>query len=217
MSEVTIGIVDGLEEAPADGVTYGRRDAQWVDMTSPANLQVRQGIETERLAVIPLSGEPVWATDSKRLYVGDGATQGGVLVGPRSFAVKSSSSTELVRGGAVTSRTPDPNATLTLGGAGTYAVWMYLFFQAENEPEEGDPGLTLKISLPSSGFSYLDGTSSAEETETGILDTPGYAYEKKFVCVTSSANAVLVPSWYRSAGSDGLVRGNFYIIAWQVL
>lgn len=73
---------DGLEEAPEDGIIYGRKDAEWVDMTSPANLQVRRGTAAEVAAITPLEGEPVWATDLKRLYVGDGTTTGGVPVGP---------------------------------------------------------------------------------------------------------------------------------------
>jgi hypothetical protein len=71
---------DGLEEAPEDGIIYGRKDADWVDMTAPANLQVRRGTAAEVAAVTPLEGEPVWATDTKQLFIGDGAKLGGVPV-----------------------------------------------------------------------------------------------------------------------------------------
>ena len=72
---------DGLEEAPEDGVIYGRKDADWVDITEPANLQVRRGTASEVAAITPLEGEPVWKTDAKRLVVGDGSTAGGITVG----------------------------------------------------------------------------------------------------------------------------------------
>jgi hypothetical protein len=213
---INVSVVNGLEEAPADGTTYGRKDAAWVDITSPATLQVRRGTEAERVAVTPDVAEPVYATDSKRLYMGDGQTVGGLLVGPQTFAAVNTTSNELVRTTATNTLTPDTNATVTLGAAGAYLVKVYMFFQAENESEEGDPGLTLKIRLPTSGFSYIYGASSAEETVTGITDSPGHEYTKDFVCVTSGAGAVLVPSWYVSAGSDGMIRGAYSVIAIKV-
>jgi hypothetical protein len=72
---------DGLTEAPEDGIIYGRKDADWVDITEPANLQVRRGTATEVAAITPLEGEPVWETDTKKLKVGDGIVAGGVTVG----------------------------------------------------------------------------------------------------------------------------------------
>lgn len=72
---------DGLEEAPADGIIYGRKDVDWVDITEPANLQVRRGTAAEVVAITPLEGEPVWETDTKKLVVGDGSTAGGITVG----------------------------------------------------------------------------------------------------------------------------------------
>ena len=45
------------------------------------SFKIRRGLNSERLAIIPLEGEIVYATDTKLVYVGDGATYGGVLVG----------------------------------------------------------------------------------------------------------------------------------------
>jgi hypothetical protein len=69
-----------VEEAPEDGIIYGRKDADWVDITEPANLQVRRGTAAEVAAITPLEGEPVWSTDTKALVIGDGSTVGGILV-----------------------------------------------------------------------------------------------------------------------------------------
>lgn len=43
-------------------------------------LQFRKGTESERQSgtFVPLSGEPIYTTDTKKLYIGDGATAGGV-------------------------------------------------------------------------------------------------------------------------------------------
>jgi hypothetical protein len=41
----------------------------------------RQGNDSDRKSIVLNSGEPGYATDTKRLWVGDGTTNGGVLVG----------------------------------------------------------------------------------------------------------------------------------------
>jgi hypothetical protein len=41
-------------------------------------LQFRKGLNSERLAITPASGEPIWTTDTEKLYIGDGSTIGGV-------------------------------------------------------------------------------------------------------------------------------------------
>lgn len=64
-----------------DNITYGRRNQQWVDLTTPANLQIRRGTESEINQIIPLSGEPVWTIDTKNFRVGDGSTYGGWSIG----------------------------------------------------------------------------------------------------------------------------------------
>ena len=43
-------------------------------------IQFRRGEDEERGTVVLDSGEPGWSTDTKKLYVGDGETYGGVLV-----------------------------------------------------------------------------------------------------------------------------------------
>lgn len=41
-----------------------------------------KGLAAARAAKTPASGEPLWVTDDKELYVGDGTTAGGIKVGP---------------------------------------------------------------------------------------------------------------------------------------
>lgn len=47
-------------------------------MSNP--IQLRRGLESERVGVVFSSGEPVYCTDSFKLYIGDGLTPGGRLV-----------------------------------------------------------------------------------------------------------------------------------------
>lgn len=44
--------------------------------------QIKRGLETNRSGQTPASGEPLWTTDGKKLYVGDGSTAGGIAVSP---------------------------------------------------------------------------------------------------------------------------------------
>lgn len=76
-SGLTVGTV--IEDPPNDGNTYGRKYDEWVDLEQATSLQFRQGTDAERLAMspVPASGEPIYTTDTKRLYVGDGTTVGG--------------------------------------------------------------------------------------------------------------------------------------------
>lgn len=49
-----------------------------------STLRVRRGLEVAVDGVTPADGEPVWASDSKELRVGDGATPGGVRIATQS-------------------------------------------------------------------------------------------------------------------------------------
>lgn len=50
---------------------------------------VRNGLEVNRGDVVPGVGEWIYATDSKRTYMGDGSTPGGVSVSRKHFEVTS--------------------------------------------------------------------------------------------------------------------------------
>src|ERR1700677_3294401 len=44
-------------------------------------IQMRRGLEAQRALLTPDVGEPLFTTDNKQLFIGDGATAGGLLVG----------------------------------------------------------------------------------------------------------------------------------------
>ena len=44
-------------------------------------LQFRRGTDAQLSSITPLAGEPIWTTDTRKLYVGDGVTPGGFLAG----------------------------------------------------------------------------------------------------------------------------------------
>lgn len=69
-----------LLDAPVDGNIYGRKDSSWTNISQAAALQLRRGTETERLQITPLEGEPIYTTDTKKFYIGDGVTVGGLEI-----------------------------------------------------------------------------------------------------------------------------------------
>ena len=44
-------------------------------------IRIRRGLEADRLSVTPDAGEFLYTTDTKEVYIGDGSTVGGTLVG----------------------------------------------------------------------------------------------------------------------------------------
>ena len=44
-------------------------------------IQIRRGVEAQRASITPDAGELLFTTDNKQLFVGDGATAGGLFVG----------------------------------------------------------------------------------------------------------------------------------------
>mgnify|MGYP001254676841 CR=1 FL=1 len=43
-------------------------------------LQIRRGTDVDRQGIVPKAGEPIFTTDTKRLFIGDGSTAGGIIV-----------------------------------------------------------------------------------------------------------------------------------------
>ena len=43
-------------------------------------IQFKRGTESGRTGVTPAEGEPIYVTDTKTLYIGDGSTAGGVAI-----------------------------------------------------------------------------------------------------------------------------------------
>jgi|688.fasta_scaffold129402_4 hypothetical protein len=138
------------DEAPADGGTYARKDAAWIDIEEAANLQVRRGTAAEVAAITPLDGEPVWATDTKQLFVGDGVTQGGKAVGRRVELTTPFPADPIV----VTSESYATPLSVALSGSGS--IWRVFgsmgFISSSN-------GVELTIDLSGSGETVAKGTA----------------------------------------------------------
>ena len=183
---------DGLAEAPEDGIIYGRKDADWVDITEPANLQIRRGTEAEVAAITPLEGEPVWETDTKKLVVGDGATAGGITVGkfPLDGTPTNLSAPSLPKAGSIfIAKEVEALGGTFLGGP----------FVAGNARGRGAVDLqgerTAATQVASGEYSFIAGSSRCTASATNS------------VILTSTASTVSGPESCLLGGSSNTVSG----------
>lgn len=89
-------------DSPQNGTTYARKDGNWVDIYNTANLQLSMGTYSEINSYIPLSGEPIYDTTNKVVYIGDGSTVRGNLIGNVSKFAKIDNTVSIPTGGSYT-------------------------------------------------------------------------------------------------------------------
>lgn len=75
----------------------------------PQKIQVKRGLNTNRTSVTPSSGEMLWTTDTKNLYVGDGTTAGGVFIGGNSSVTGSGTANRVAYWNSTSSLTSNSN------------------------------------------------------------------------------------------------------------
>ncbi len=86
-------------------------------------LQLRRGTNAERAAETFAVGELIYTTDTKQIYVGDGSTQGGVLVSSSAASSPASLTQNLSLNGFNISGTGNISATAFVGdGSGLTGI-----------------------------------------------------------------------------------------------
>jgi hypothetical protein len=105
------------------------------------SLRIRRGTDSQRQGITPLEGELLYATDTKKLYVGDGSTGGGIVV-------DSSAGTSTLNDLAnVTAPSPNTNDIIKWNGS----AWITA---AQNAPASLND-LTNVSALPLTGESLI--------------------------------------------------------------
>lgn len=119
-------------------------------------IQFKRGTNADRTSITPASGEPLWTTDTKAFYIGDGSTPGGILVSAAGDVKGPASSTDnhvAFFNGATGKIIKDSG--LTLSGTNT-----------------GDQIITFTASGDATGTSTSTSTLAPSLTITGIRSKP---------------------------------------------
>lgn len=168
-------------------------------------LQIRRGTNAERQLITPLQGEIIFTTDTKKLYVGDGTTLGGIEVdtgggGGSDTNTTYSISAETVSGGANLTLTGNDssidsvklaegaNVTITRTDANTITIASTLGLDGGILSVSEDTSPELGGDLTLSGFNI---------TGTGDIDIFGDI-------ILSGLSSLTTPILY----SDKIVTGN---------
>ena len=110
-------------------------------------LKLRRGTEANRTSITPAEGEIIYVTDTKKLYVGDGTTPGGVLQGGSGG------------GGSLTGITDNATASvLTLGDA-NISIDVDLSITGQEIVGDGDINITGDITASGAGTGIITASS----------------------------------------------------------
>lgn len=139
---------------------------------------LRRGIESDRITISPLTGELIYTTDTKRVYVGDGSA-GGVVISNKTHVI--SSATTLVPSSAVIGDLIfNKLGSLTYMVSGTGSLDRVLF---------GGSSVTDNVSLTSVGITFSVNASGISSTHLhpSVLSANG-------ALIYNSTNGIAVSS-----------------------
>lgn len=135
-------------------------------------LRIRRGTDAERQTIVPAQGEPVYVTDTKKLFVGDGATQGGTLVGPQdqsNFDVVNDTTPQL--GGDLDLNGNDITGTGNINITGTITATGTVSLGDNNGGDQLNVGALITSSLrPATANAYDLGTPNRPWANAYIRD-----------------------------------------------
>lgn len=139
-------------------------------------LQLRRGSDAERVAITFAEGEIVYTTDTKKLYVGDGTTQGGMLV------------TGLVEGSNYRINVEGNDGTLIVNTFNNEINAYNIFANSFNGNLQGDVYSTDSTKVLDSVFKTLDIStikSFANGSVAFVNDSPATTTEIKLISNTN--------------------------------
>jgi len=148
-------------------------------------IYLRRGTRTEILAIVPESGEPVWATDIKKLYIGDDTTSGGIYVGGLAGQVESLNGlTGVVTVSGINGITVyEDGQVIVVSG---YDEFIELLDTPASYAGEG--GKFVRVNATEDGVEFVAETSAF----TGLTDTPASfsGSSRKVVAVNAGESAL---------------------------
>ena len=140
-------------------------------LSEPANLQVNRGTSSEVSAYTPLQGEPVFATDTKILNIGDGSTLGGIPVNNTYVKIVSSSAVDSCfddsnNGNCYYLIDPDLQFTLTPQGS-VWGIETNLYFYNTDLEAGSANGVPSILFASISGIKYISALATSSTIASG--------------------------------------------------
>ncbi len=176
-----------------------------------AKILIRRMSDAARLALspVPAAGEPIWCTDTKKLYVGDAVTAGGIPVdtvgGPTSNCILVTS--PIITGSA----TANPGTSVSLSASGSHSaleddnrvsIAKYTWTKPDGTTVDG-VGLTVTANATTGGTVTV---------KCRATDTLGNVSADTTLIITSIANTLPSTPTVVSDFPINIVRGDTYTI-----
>jgi hypothetical protein len=191
-------------------------------LNQQATLQVRQGLNSERILITPSIGEPVWTTDTKKLYIGDSFTVGGIVISSPIYETANkdivSSSGDIITGsgniciGSNGNNTIIGTGNLILGGDRSIASGIGIISIGPNNLGSGTYSSVLGGSRNGVGSltafynCIINGQRNTSITTYGFIGNGSFNTVK----ATSQGYASIVNGFANSTTSDFTFIGNGY-------
>lgn len=201
-------------------------------------LKLRRGTDSGRTAITPAEGEPIYTTDTKKLYIGDGTTAGGVAV---DTAVTDGDKGDITVSGSGSTWTID-NDAVTYGKIQNVSTTSRLLGRAsagagDIEEITIGSGLTLTgTTISASGGGGSTGAPDIVRTKTvnetvvnsstlqnddelritsGIPATGHYYFELNLLVHAGGSGKFLKASANNTSGTDGLWSPVYWPYTWD--
>lgn len=185
-------------------------------------IRLRRGLNADRTTIIPESGEPLWTTDSKNLYIGDGSTAGGNLVG--GGGTVTSVGMTVPSAFSVTPSTITTSGTFAVTGAGSVSQYVRGDGTlATYNPGTGGGGASVSYYLNGSVTQgTFGGVSMREINKSPIIGTgtdftiSADGYIQSFITDSGDPNQLSIPGgnwnfemWFSASSGGG--SPSFYV------
>ena len=169
-------------------------------------LQIRRGSDVDRQGITPKAGEPIFTTDTKRLYIGDGSTVGGIIVDTNTGLVEVADDATPQLGGNLDLNNNDIvgtgniNISGSLTASGTFDLKGSIFADDSTLLVDG-----ISATIPASnltGTATIDVTGNLTGNVTGAVtgDVKGSVFADDSTLIIDSNNGVVTANEFRSTG-----------------
>ena len=162
-------------------------------------IKIKRGTNAARLGYVPSAGEPIFALDTRRLYVGDGVTAGGLdplsHLGSASLknAGTSAGNVPILDAGAKIPVTHIPNIPLSLLPTGTTANTIPVLGADNKLPISIIPSIAISDVFPVATIAAMLALT-AERGDTAIVTETSTTYILKAEPASTQANWVALTS-----------------------